>query len=221
MSMHTLSLNRIQKIFTIRSHTYPILNEQSMTFEQGVSYGIIGPSGSGKSTLLHLLAGFDVPTQGVVCYDERMLSSLGIEKTRSISFLMQTPLLIKELSVYENCHLAGVLAGLSERAITAMLDELFALCGMAHTKNWQVGQLSGGQVQRIALIRALVTQPTFLIADEPTGNLDQKTGKTIVELLLLCKKRWNMGLIIASHNHYVIEKMDLVFVLKDGILVQT
>lgn len=218
--MHLLELKNVQKTFTANQTSLVVLKECSAVFNQGTTYGLVGHSGLGKSTLMHLLAGIDTPTGGTVIYngkDVRVMSAK--ERITNISFVTQTPHMIKELTPYENCQLAGKIIGLSNETIQKRLDELFTLLQLNHTRNWNVGQLSGGQLQRIALIRALVIRPIFLLADEPTGNLDQETGKQLLDIMLACQKKWNMGLIISSHNSYVIDHMSVVFTIKNGILV--
>jgi lipoprotein-releasing system ATP-binding protein len=218
--MHSLELKNVQRTFTNTQTSLVVLKECSAVFNQGTTYGLVGHSGLGKSTLMHLLAGIDAPTSGTVVYDGENIQIMNPkERIVAISFVIQTPHMIKELTAYENCQLAGKIIGLSNETIQERLDELFELLELDHTRNWNVGQLSGGQLQRIALIRALVVRPTFLLADEPTGNLDQETGKQLLNTMLTCQKKWGMGLIISSHNSYVIDQMSVVFTIKNGILV--
>ena len=218
--MHSLELKNVHKTFPNNQASLPVLKECSAIFNQGTTYGLVGHSGLGKSTLMHLLAGIDAPTNGEVVYDGKKLQTMSNkERSTIISFVTQTAHMIKELTAYENCQLAGKIIGLSNEIIQERLDELFTLLQLNHTRNWNIGQLSGGQLQRIALIRALVVHPIFLLADEPTGNLDQETGKQLLDIMLACQKKWGMGLIISSHNSYVIDQMNVVFTIKNGILV--
>ncbi len=192
----------------------------SLECEQGKTYALAGVSGSGKSTLMHLCAGLDVPTSGQVLLNNKPLYDYCMqERARLVVLVPQKPLLIKELTVLENVMLSGQILGMSHEE--AKLEACFYLraVGLEETYSWKVGALSGGQQQRVAIARALVVKPAFLCADEPTGSLDEQTGKQIVELLLRCQKENGMGLIISSHNPLVIEQMEVVFVLKDGVLV--
>lgn len=204
--MYTIQLKNVTKIFDQADIKQVIIDDCDFVFDRIKSYGIVGPSGVGKSTLLHILAGFDQDFSGSI-------KTIG-------NLVTQTPHFIKELTVYENCFLAGSIKQQDSRELKKHLEELFFVCSMQGTEHWNIGKLSGGQLQRANIIRALVTKPEFLLADEPTGSLDKATGSSIIDVLLTCKQRWNMGLIIASHNQYVIEKMDVIITLQNGKLVQ-
>ena len=169
---------------------------------------------------MHSIAGIDIPTSGSVLLNNMDMNTYSHRnRITFLSFVTQTPHMIKELTVYENCAIAGHIMGLPEPLIKQRLTKLFELLNLTNTLDWNSGQLSGGQLQRIALIRALVTQPAFLLADELTGSLDQETGKEVVNLLLTCQKKWGMGLILSSHNRYVTDQMEIVFTIKNGILI--
>ncbi len=218
--MHTLQLKGIEKTFTQTTISIPLLKNCTAVFEQGNTYGLIGASGIGKSTLMHILAGIDTPTKGLVLFDTTNIHEFSNkQRTQYIGFVTQSPHMIKELTVYENCEIAGKIAGISTIVIKERLDELFTLLNLSHTYHWNIGQLSGGQLQRIAIIRSLVTRPAFLLADEPTGSLDEITGKELLSVLLTCQKKWGMGLIISSHNKYITDQLQVVFTLQNGILV--
>lgn len=196
-----------------------VLAGVSFECEQGKTYALSGVSGSGKSTLMHLCAGIDVLTEGFIFLNDKLLHTYSSEeRARLIVLVPQKPLLIKELNVLENVALAGQLVGLSEKE--AMIEAAYFLeqVGLGDMKDFLTGALSGGQQQRVALARALLVKPAFLCADEPTGSLDEETGKQIITLLLKFQKETGMGLIVSSHNPWVIEQMEVVFVLKDGIL---
>ena len=168
----------------------------------------MGASGSGKSTFMHLLAGLDSPTSGTItCLD-------------TSSFVTQSPFFIKELTVFENIALAGQIKKIPKKELCKKIDYLLDAVGLLETKKWQVGALSGGQQQRIALVRALVTEPTFLLADELTGNLDTTTGKIIMDLLLDFQKKYNMGLILSTHNEKIAERMQVVLEIEKGLLTR-
>ncbi len=196
-----------------------VLAGVSFECEQGKRYALSGVSGSGKSTLMHLCAGIDVPTEGFICLNDKPLHTYSSEeRARLIVLVPQKPLLIKELNVLENVALAGQLVGLSEKEAIIEAAYFLEQVGLGDMKDFLTGALSGGQQQRVALARALLVKPAFLCADEPTGSLDEETGKQIITLLLKFQKKTGMGLIVSSHNPWVIEQMEVVFVLKDGIL---
>ncbi len=217
--MDILQLKNVQKSFVHNKNRITIINNCTSLFKQGVTYGLVGVSGIGKSTLMHIVAGFDAPCQGAVLFNDKDIYKLSpIQRATCLQLVTQTPHMIKELTVYENCKIVGSIIGLSDQETDFRLQELFSMLGLDHTKDWNVGQLSGGQLQRVALIRALLPRPSFLLADEPTGSLDEKTGKQLLTTLLACQKKWGMGLLISSHNSYITSNMEVVFTIKDGIL---
>ena len=220
LNREKISLFHIEKKFLDNNKINIILNDVSCEFEQGKCYAIVGASGVGKSTLMHLLAGIDTPTAGDVLWDNRSLFSLvPEERVKVVSLVTQSSFLIKELNVFENLLVAGMTYGLPKgRALADALGFLNAV-GLSDAKEWHIGQLSGGQRQRLSLARALMAKPLFLLADEPTGNLDEATAHELLDLLSSCQKKWNMGLVISTHSTYVMQKMDVVFTLKNGMLV--
>ena len=197
-----------------------VLSGISFECEQGKRYGLAGVSGSGKSTLMHLCAGIDTPTKGSIYLQGSDLHTYSeSERAKLVVLVPQKPLLIKELSVVENVALAGELLGMPKKQAMEEAAYYLEQVGLTGFEDFLTGALSGGQQQRVALARALLVKPVFLCADEPTGSLDEQTGKQIIALLLKFQKETGMGLIISSHNPWVIEQMEVVFVLKNGILV--
>ena len=217
--MFKLELSEVSKSFGNESSEKPVVDRVTVTFEQGKTYALVGASGSGKSTLMHIIAGLDVPTKGTVFLQNKNLSSYCSQgRAQAVVLITQTPFLIKELTVLENITLAGLVIGMSKAEAQERALFYLAAVGLYETGEWNVGALSGGQRQRVCSARALVVKPKFLCADEPTGALDEKTGAAIIQLLLDHQKSEGMGLIISSHNPAVVEQMELVFALKDGIL---
>jgi len=200
-----------------------VLRGIDVEFEQGQSYAITGVSGTGKSTLLHLIAGLDIPSDGNIFFNKRSLTKLNSREhmlflRRSVGLVFQSPHLIRELSVLENVMLPALIAGTKKTDAEKKAHQLLSQVGIASKAVENPSSLSGGQQQRVSIARALINEPAFLLADEPTGNVDVGTGKQIVDLLLTCQKRWGMGMIIASHDTYVAKSMKTVFVLRDGLL---
>jgi lipoprotein-releasing system ATP-binding protein len=223
MTKSILQLSSISKTFTQDKQVITVLNDISATFRQGNTYAIMGVSGSGKSTLLHLIAGLDTPTTGIVYYNGLNINSVSFKKNsfflnRSIGLVFQSSHMIKELTVIENIMLPGLIRQYHTSELRKKACMFLEKVGLLHKINSFPGELSGGQQQRVALARALINEPSFLIADEPTGNLDANTGKTMIELLIDCHKEWGMGIIITSHDAFVIEKMNIVFNLYNGTL---
>lgn len=213
-----LSAFHLTKIF----NQQPIFNDLSVTFEKGNSYALMGESGSGKSTLMHLLSGLDVPTQGKVFLNKRSLFTLtSQERARHIGFVVQSPVLVTELTVFENIILAAQLQGVPLENAKVKAREYLRFLELLNVEHWHIGMLSGGQRQRIALVRALISEPDFLLADEPTGNLDDQNSDQLIQMILFCQKKWGMGLVVSTHCKEVAKKMKVVFTLKNGILNRT
>jgi len=215
--------DKINKLFGQGSVSTQVLKANSAAFRQGSSYALTGASGSGKSTLLHLLAGLDQPTTGAVFWNEQNVATLSQSKldqfrSTQIGLMFQQPYLIREFSVIENCMLPGLIAGWSKADCSARAAKLLERVGLQQKLHEKPSALSGGQQQRVALSRALFNKPHFLLADEPTGNLDAATGQEIVSLLCSCQHEWNMGLIISSHDKSVTDAMEHICHLDNGFL---
>lgn len=212
----TLAACNATKLFDGKS----LFTDVSVEFASECSYALMGSSGSGKSTLMHLLAGLDVPTQGSITLDSKLLTGFSsAQRAKHLGLVLQTPLFVTELTVLENILLAGKLVGLNASELHQRAKEYLTFLGLWDTRFSSVGSLSGGQRQRIALVRALITQPKFLLADEPTGNLDEQSSNQLMKILLLCKQKWGMGLIVSTHSKEIAKKMEVVFTIKNGILV--
>jgi lipoprotein-releasing system ATP-binding protein len=223
MSTDILQVHRLSKQYTRGHMTTKILDDINITFELGSTYAITGVSGSGKSTFMHLLAGLDTPTMGYVTYNGVSLTDLSEDAcshflNRSIGLLFQNPCLIHELSVIENVILPALIAKIPYKQAYAHAQQLLEQVGLLDKENMMPGMLSGGQQQRVALARALCNKPAFLLADEPTGSLDEHTAATITALLITCQRTWNMGLVISTHDTHVAQAMHHVYVLHDGTL---
>ena len=200
-----------------------VLQGVSISFHAGHAYAITGVSGSGKSTLLHLLGGLDVPTSGTVFFNdcdifrfkERAKDSF---LNQHLGFVFQFHYLVKELTIIDNIVLPGIIKGDNKQAAAKRSIELLDLVGLADKKNHFPGQLSGGEQQRVAIARAIMNRPAFLLADEPTGNLDADNAQRVVDIFLSCQKEWGMGIILCSHDRDVYQKMQTVYHLHNGLL---
>jgi ABC-type lipoprotein export system ATPase subunit len=223
--INTLALSAVSKHFMHESHVISVLDDISILFERGVSYAVCGFSGSGKSTMLRLIGCIDDPTAGQVVLDGKSLRSFSCQererlRTCFLGFVFQDPRLIQELSVLDNVILKSLWTGGSSYRMLvqegcALLDRV----GLYEKRMHRPSTLSGGQQQRVALARALFAKPSFLIADEPTGSLDERTGSMIFDVLLEYQREWNMGFIISTHDHMIASQVQNMFFLRDGKLI--
>lgn len=219
---HVLEAVNVSKRFMQGANSIHVLANVSYAFEQGNAYAIRGISGSGKSTLLHMLGGFDEPTSGDVLFDGQSIASLA-KKTaflqHKVGFVFQFHYLIKELSIRENIMLPGLVAGVAYEECVVRAQELLHLVGMTHRADMLPIKLSGGELQRAAIARALFNKPAFLIADEPTASLDRHNADAVCNLFLQMQQEWNMGLIICTHDQQVYSLLPNVLHLQEGRLL--
>ena len=213
------------------SRIYPIgldfnavhaLKKTSISFKEGTFNVIIGRSGSGKSTLLHILGGLDEPSSGKVILEGNDLYSLSDSKNteirrRRIGFIFQFYNLIPDLTVYENIVLPIHLDGRKEDQ--EYIEELLNFLGISEKRNQMIDTLSGGQQQRVAIARALATKPAVLLADEPTGNLDKKSGEEVINLLRLSKHQYHQTIVLVTHDLALTQAADRVITIEDGVII--
>ncbi len=224
--LSTLSVADIYKDFCQGGKVQVVLRGISMTIAQNHSYAITGVSGSGKSTLLHLLGGLDVPSQGSVLFNGKKWTSFKQgEKNailnKSIGFVFQFHYLIKELSVIENIMLPGLIAGYNRRACRQRAQQLLDIMSIKDKESLYPITLSGGEQQRVAVARALFNKPTFLLADEPTGNLDADNAQSVMDLFLKAKAEWGMSIVLCSHDPAMYQQMETIYHLQDGVIVSS
>ncbi len=218
-----LATHDLKKSFIQGDEQLEILKGVSVDFQQGKTYALLGSSGTGKSTFMHLLAGLDTPSSGSVSFAGKDLATFTAAQrheflNKSVGLVFQLPYLIQELSVLENVQFKGLLAGKTPAECAEKAHVLLQQVGLEKKAFSKPGALSGGQQQRVAIARAIFNEPAFLLADEPTGNVDVQTGKRIVDVLLSCKDQWGMGIIISSHDAYVAETMGTSYRLQNGLL---
>ena len=219
-----LRVDNITKRFSLHRGSLDVLRGISYIFKSGHAYAVTGASGTGKSTFLHVLAGLTEPTNGALYVDEQNVVLFSQRErehflNRTVGLLFQMPYLIKELTVLENVMSKGLIAGADEHACKEEALALLEQVGLTDKAHEHPPTLSGGQQQRVALARALFGKPAFLLADEPTGNLDSKNGQIIIDLLLACKEAWGMGIIVSTHDAAVAQRMETRLEMQDGLLV--
>jgi putative ABC transport system ATP-binding protein len=195
----------------------------TLEVKPGELVAVMGPSGSGKSTLMHLLAALDKPTSGTVAIagqDVGSLSDSDVTKLRRehIGFVFQFFNLLPMLNAEDNIRLPLTIAG--EKADPAFFENLLKRVGLTDRRSHRPAELSGGQQQRVAIARALVSQPTVVFADEPTGNLDSKTGAEILELLRASAEELNQTMVMVTHDANAATIADRVLFLADGVIVE-
>ena len=228
-----ISARNLHKTYRMGKVKVPVLRGLSVSANQGEWFAVLGASGSGKSTLLHLLGGLDRPDKGHadagIRHGDRQLGKMSrheLDRYRAttVGFVFQFYHLLPELRVIENVTvgamvrhgLTGFMA--SKPKINARAAELLDAFGLGHRLKHRPGQLSGGERQRVAIARALINQPKLLLADEPTGNLDQKTGDAILDTIAELRERLGLTIIMVTHDQHVASRADRVIRLTDGVL---
>ena len=222
--MSVLEAVSLVKEYQIGNHNITALAEVDFTVEQGEFVAIMGPSGSGKSTLLHLLGGLDQPTKGDVIIAGKRLSGMNDKKItlarrHNVGFVFQFFNLLPTLTAEENITLPLIIDGKKKRKYQAQIDRLLELVGLSDRRDHKPDQLSGGEQQRVAIARSLVTEPVIVLADEPTGNLDSKTGKAIMELLRRSCDELNQSIVAVTHDARAAIYSDRVVFLTDGTII--
>ena len=214
-----LAAQDIHKVYKTASGDVPALNGVSYEFEKGLFYAIIGRSGSGKSTFLHILGGLDRPTSGQVLLNGENLCAMGDAqmaafRRRHMGFVFQQYNLLEEYNLQKNICMPLTLD--HKKPDPAFFDEIVHTLGLEDKLKKYPSELSGGQQQRAAIARSLVAKPELIIADEPTGNLDKRTGDETLALLTGCAAQFGQTLIVVTHNPEIAEKAGRVVQLEDG-----
>lgn len=221
--MEILKVDNLTKIYGKDSTRVVALDHISFSVEKGEFIAIVGASGSGKSTLLHLIGGVDRPTSGKVFIDGKDIfnfndDKLAIFRRRQVGLIYQFYNLIPILNVEENITLP---LSLDNREVDkGKLNDLLTLLGLQNRRNHLPNELSGGQQQRTSIGRALITNPTIILADEPTGNLDSKSSDEIVALLKKSNKEFNQTIIMITHNMEIAKVADRIIKIEDGKIVE-
>ncbi|MDU3336387.1 ABC transporter ATP-binding protein [Paraclostridium bifermentans] len=217
--MKKLIIKNIEKIYGKEDNTVYALNGIDLEIEPNKFTAIIGPSGSGKSTLLHCMAGLDKPTSGNVYLDDIDIYTMNDDKLSKIrreefGFIFQSYNLIPVINVYDNIILPVSVDGKKEDK--EYINTLIKKLGISSQINKFPNELSGGQQQRVAIARALANKPSIIFADEPTGNLDSKTSKEVMDMLCMSVKEFNQTLVMITHDEKIAKMADIVVTIGDG-----
>ena len=222
IGMSILEAKNLKKIYGKGESTVNALRGVNLSVEKGEFVAIVGTSGSGKSTLLHMLGGLDRPTEGEVFVDGKNIfelkdEALTIFRRRKIGFVFQAFNLVPVLNVYENIVLPIELDG--EKVDKEFIDTIIDTLGLSQKKEALPNQLSGGQQQRVAIARALASRPAIILADEPTGNLDTKTGQDVLSLLKVSAQKFSQTIVMITHNEEIAQLADRIIRIEDGNIV--
>lgn len=219
-----ISLEGVSKQFTAKSAVVEILKDANFTIHKGETIAVVGASGIGKSTLLNIIGTLDRPDNGRLFYGGKNLFDLGDEKlarfrNKKIGFVFQFHYLLQGFTAVENVMLPGLIAGNKKKTIEKHASNMLERVGLNTRSSYRVEDLSGGEQQRVAIARALVMKPDLLLADEPTGNLDQKNSDSIHALLKDLNREFGMTIIVVTHNSTLAQMMDRDVTLKDGSII--
>lgn len=209
------------KIFGEGELAVKALNDVNVEITEGEFTALVGPSGSGKTTLLNMIGGLDEPTKGNVILNHQDISELSSSqmtdfRQKNIGFVFQAYNLIPVLSAYENAEFIMLLQGTAEQERKKRVYKLLHEVGLEGKENNKPGELSGGQQQRVAVVRALAARPAYILADEPTANLDSKSTGDLLDLMYRLNQEENMTFVFATHDQRVIDRAKRVIYLRDG-----
>jgi lipoprotein-releasing system ATP-binding protein len=219
-----LEARNLSKSYESASRRIDVLQDLNLQIAQGSTIAIMGASGVGKSTLLHILGALDRPDKGQILFDGRDLAGCSAQeladfRNSKIGFVFQMHNLLPEFDALENTMIPILLRNYDRPAATERARKVLSEVGLAERLDHRPGQLSGGEQQRAAIARALVCDPPLILADEPTGNLDERTGETIFQLLRDLHASRNLSFVIATHNPALAAICDETYVLHDGKLI--
>lgn len=217
--MALIEVKNLSKVYGSGEAEVKALKNINLNIEQGEFVAIVGPSGSGKSTLLHLIGGVDKPSSGEVIIKGESIyklkeKELAILRRRKLGFVFQFFNLIPVLTAEENIEMPVLLD--NGKIDKNYMNELLKLLGLEERRKHHPSELSGGQQQRVSIGRALANKPSIILADEPTGNLDSKNSKEVLELLKYCAKKYNQTLILITHDVNIAKSADRVVTIEDG-----
>jgi lipoprotein-releasing system ATP-binding protein len=223
--MKLVQVEGLCKTFVSDGKKVEVLQDLSLDIEKGEVLNILGASGAGKSTLLHILGALDHPTRGKVVYGKVNIFKLGDRemarfRNKNVGFVFQFHHLLGDFNALENAMMPCLVAGMSSAEAQKRAKKVLTDMGLAKRLEHKPGELSGGEQQRVAVARAIVLSPEIVLADEPTGNLDTKTGEEVYSLLMNLNKEHGMTMVIVTHNLKLAEKKGRRVTLRDGKIVE-
>lgn len=223
MQNPVLSAKNLKKSFTTPAGTIEVLTDVNLVVARGESVSVRGESGAGKTTLLQILGGLDTPDSGELLWNGERITKRGNAflakaRTKLIGYVFQFFHLVPELTALENVLLAARIAGTPMRQAREQAKELLTRVGLAERMSHLPTKLSGGECQRVAIARALINRPPLILADEPTGNLDERTGEAIMQLIIDICREHNTALLLVTHNLDFAERTNRRLVLRHGVL---
>lgn len=224
MSEYIIETRNLRKVYDTNGSKVAALNGIDMKVKRGETVGVMGVSGSGKSTLLHVLGTLDRPTEGDVIYDgeeifARTDQELAYFRNRELGFVFQFHYLLPEFSALENVLMPGLIGGMERREMEESAVGMLERVGLGARLSHRPGELSGGEQQRVAIARACVLRPRVILADEPTGNLDQDTGSSIMDLFLQLNEEYGITIVLVSHDVTIAVRLDRRIRLLDGKII--
>jgi lipoprotein-releasing system ATP-binding protein len=221
MSAPLIVIQDLHKTFFHMGRDLHVLRGIDLTIDQGEVVAIVGASGAGKSTLLHCVGTLDIPTKGRIQLGGELITGLSSSRlahirNRTIGFVFQFHHLLPEFNALENVMMPGLIQGRSRKEMAAPATALLKVVGLDHRATHRPGELSGGEQQRVALARALVLSPKLILADEPTGNLDSKTGGAMHDLFFEINEKYKTTIVVVTHNSAFAASMPRVITMRDG-----
>ena len=222
--MHVIELKKISKIYNPKTIPVRAVNDISLSIKEGEFTAIVGPSGCGKTTLLNMIGGLDATTHGSVNIGGVSLADLSESKMTAfrlhyLGFVFQAYNLIPVLTARENIEFVMVLQKVDPKIIKERADDLLHRMGIAEQGDRRPAELSGGQQQRVAVARALASRPKFVLADEPTANLDSESTADLLDIMVKLNEEENITFVFSTHDQRVIDKAKRVITLEDGVIV--
>ncbi len=223
--MNVIETKNLEKVYDGKAVEVKAVNKVNLNIEEGEFTAIVGPSGSGKTTLLNLISGLDSPTAGSIHIDDTDLSTLNRKqlvdfRLKNIGFVFQSYNLIPVLTAGENVSFIMELQGRDKHETEARTREILENVGLADRYHSRPNQLSGGQQQRVAVARALASKPRFIIADEPTANLDTKSTENLLDIMEELNQKEKITFIFSTHDQRVVKKARRIILLEDGRIVK-